>query len=109
MTEKVKQALSTIRSFGICFGGASLESGIEPTVGRADSGRIEVDFEELVEDLVPALKERDSAFGLSSMSSDSSSMRCKIWSRSCSRLFCQRGTVPAAVAGVRTRPGRPTL
>ncbi|WP_411720441.1 AAA family ATPase [Mycetocola sp.] len=64
MTEKVKQALSTIRSFGISFGGASLEVGIEPAIGRADSGRIEVDFEELIEDLVPALKERDSAFGL---------------------------------------------
>lgn len=64
MTDKVRQALSTIRSFGISFGGASLEVGIEPSEGRADSGRIEVDFEELLEDLVPALKERNSAFGL---------------------------------------------
>ena len=64
MTDKVKQALGTIRSFGISFGGASLEFGVEAAAGRADSGRIEVDFEELIEDLVPALKERNSAFGL---------------------------------------------
>lgn len=63
-SQKVKQALATVKSFGLSFGGASLELGIEAATGRADSGQIEVDFEELLEDLVPALLEQKSAFGL---------------------------------------------
>jgi hypothetical protein len=64
VTPAVKAALSTVRSFSIAFGGASLELGIEPAQGRSDSGQIEVDFEELVEDLAPALQAASSAFAL---------------------------------------------
>lgn len=63
-TDRVKRALGTVRSFSLSLGVASVELGIEPAAGRADSGQIEIDFEELVEDLAPALKETRSAFAL---------------------------------------------
>ncbi|WP_136709032.1 AAA family ATPase [Agromyces sp. H66] len=63
-TGKVKQALGTIKSFSLSLGVASVELGLDANPGRADSGQIEIDFEELVEDLAPALREASSAFAL---------------------------------------------
>jgi hypothetical protein len=62
--ERMKTALGTVRSFSLSLGVASLDLGIEPSQGRADSGQIEVDFEEVIEDLAPALQENSSAFGI---------------------------------------------
>jgi hypothetical protein len=64
MSEAVHHALGTIRSFSARLGDIGFEVGVEPAKGRADSGRIDVDLLELVEDLVPALHERQIAFGL---------------------------------------------
>lgn len=64
LSDAVKRALGTIRSFSAELGGVGFEISIEPAEGRADSGRIDVDFLELVEDLVPALRERQVAFGV---------------------------------------------
>ncbi|ROQ60523.1 AAA ATPase-like protein [Rathayibacter sp. PhB152] len=63
-SEAVRRALGTIRSFSAELGGVGFEIAVEPAEGRADSGRIDVDLLELVEDLVPALHERQIAFGV---------------------------------------------
>jgi hypothetical protein len=63
-TERVKRALGTVKSFSLSLGVASVELGLDAAAGRADSGQIEVDFEEVVEDLAPALRETSSAFAL---------------------------------------------
>lgn len=64
VSERVREALGTVTSFSASLGFASVSVGIAPTAGRGDSGHIEIDFEELVEDLAPALKESSTAFGL---------------------------------------------
>ncbi|MGD8194072.1 ATP-binding protein [Herbiconiux sp. P18] len=63
-TEQVVNALRSIKSFSLSLGVASIELGVEPAQGRADSGEIEIDLEEVLEDLAPALTSADSAFGL---------------------------------------------
>ena len=63
-TAVVKEALRTVKSFSLSLGVASIEIGLEAAQGRADSGQLEVDFEEVVEDLAPALRETSSAFAL---------------------------------------------
>lgn len=51
-------ALRTISSFNVSVAG--FEFGVEREVGRADSGNLEVDLEELVQDLIPALRKAGS-------------------------------------------------
>jgi hypothetical protein len=63
-SDAVRAALASVSSFGASFGGVGFDIGIEPAAGRANTGRIEVDLEELVEDLVPALLENTTAFVL---------------------------------------------
>ena len=63
-TSRIKEAVKTISSFSATVGVAGAEFGFETTQGRADSGSIEIDLEEMVEDLALALKEERSAFGL---------------------------------------------
>ncbi|WP_426625727.1 ATP-binding protein [Leifsonia sp. McL0607] len=63
-TNAVKDALRTVKSFSLSLGVASIEIGVDSAPGRADSGQLEVDFEEVVEDLAPALKQTSSAFAL---------------------------------------------
>jgi len=63
-TDAVKEALRTVKSFSLSLGVASIAIGLEAAPGRADSGQLEVDFEEVVEDLAPALRETASAFAL---------------------------------------------
>ncbi|KQR44298.1 hypothetical protein ASF82_12530 [Frigoribacterium sp. Leaf164] len=63
-TQRVVDALRSVTSFSVSFGGAALELGVEPFKGRADSGNIDIDFEELMEDLAPALREQGGVFGV---------------------------------------------
>lgn len=63
-TTVVKEALRTVKSFSLSLGVASIEIGLDAAPGRADSGQLEVDFEEMVEDLAPALHQTSSAFAL---------------------------------------------
>lgn len=64
LSTKLRTALGTVKSFSLSLGVASIEFGIDAAAGRGDSGQIEVDFEELVEDLSVALRESSRAFGL---------------------------------------------
>ena len=64
VTDAVRRALGTVQSFSVSVGVAAFEIGIEPNPGRADSGQIEIDFEELVADLAPALLGDARAFAL---------------------------------------------
>lgn len=63
-TEAVRRAFSTLTSFSLSLGVAGLEIAREQPSGRASSGRLEVDLEELIEDFAPALRESSSAIGL---------------------------------------------
>lgn len=63
-TDVIRRALGTVKSFSLSLGVASVEMGVDATHGRGDSGQIELDFEELIEDLAPALAESSSAFAL---------------------------------------------
>ncbi|WP_146244181.1 ATP-binding protein [Curtobacterium sp. MCBD17_032] len=61
MTSQAATALAAVRSFGVAFGWVSVDLGVEPAVGRADTGVAEIDLQETVEDLAPALTERGTA------------------------------------------------
>lgn len=62
-TDKVREALSTIESFSIKAGVGPVSGDLTvKTSGRADSGNIEMDLEDLVADVVPAL--RDESIGM---------------------------------------------
>ncbi len=65
LTDKVKAALGTIESFSVKAGVGPVAVGveIEPT-GRAATGDIELDLEDLVMDVVPALREANIAMAL---------------------------------------------
>jgi hypothetical protein len=60
----VQRALGTVTSFGVHFGNIGFDLGFSAVEGRADSGVIEIDLEELVEDLTPALREQNRALAL---------------------------------------------
>jgi hypothetical protein len=64
VSESVRRALGTVRSFGLSFGGISIDLGVDATPGRADTGTLEIDLQEAVEDLVPALRERGIALAV---------------------------------------------
>jgi len=64
LSEGLRRALGTVKSFSVSVGVVAVEIGVESAHGRADSGQIEIDFEELVEDLAPALLESSSAFAI---------------------------------------------
>lgn len=64
LSSAVRGALGTVKSFGAQFGGLGLSVEIEPSTGRADSGVVEIDLEELVEDLAPALTEQQRTLAL---------------------------------------------
>jgi hypothetical protein len=57
----LRQALGSIASFSAQLGVTGIDIGVELARGRADSGSIEVDLEEMVEDLCTALGEKHSA------------------------------------------------
>lgn len=58
------EALSTIQSFSVSAGPGGVSAGVDLTGGRAGSGRLDVDLEELVADLSEPLAAEHSAFGL---------------------------------------------
>lgn len=64
ISEAVSSALGTVKSFGISLAGPTLQFDVPAANGRADSGRLDVDLEELVEDLAPALSAASSAFAI---------------------------------------------
>lgn len=57
----MKEALGSIASFSAKLGVTGIDIGVGLNVGRADSGSIEVDLEEMVEDTSLALAEQRSA------------------------------------------------
>lgn len=57
----LKHALGSIASFSAQLGVTGIDIGVDLNRGRADSGSIEVDLEEMVEDLATALAEKRSA------------------------------------------------
>lgn len=64
ITDRVRTALQSVTAFNIKVGASGIDLGVELEAGRADSGDIEVDLPELVQDLCAALQEDGSAFGL---------------------------------------------
>ena len=61
---RLRAALETISAFGVKVGAGGIDLGVQVERGRADSGDIEVDMPELVQDLSAVLSEAGSAFGL---------------------------------------------
>ncbi|MEP6813999.1 MAG: AAA family ATPase [Marmoricola sp.] len=64
VTDRIKQALQSVSAFSLSLGAKGIDLGVTIEPGRADSGDIEVDLPELVQDLCLALAEQGSAFGL---------------------------------------------
>lgn len=64
LVDRVKTALQSVAAFNLKLGVTGLDLGVELAPGRADSGDIEVDLPELVQDLCAALAEDGSAFGV---------------------------------------------
>ena len=61
----MQRAVGTIKSFSVGIPGiAQLTFGEGPTTGRADSGRLDVDFEDLIDDVGPILRDRSSALAV---------------------------------------------
>jgi hypothetical protein len=63
-SERFRRALGSIESFKLQVGVTGVSLDVKPTAGRADSGDLETDLGELVEDLTAALAEDGLAFGL---------------------------------------------
>lgn len=64
LTSRMRNALGTIASFNARIGATGIELGVAMNHGRADSGDVEVDLLELVDDVASALAEQGRAFGL---------------------------------------------
>ncbi|MFC5382093.1 ATP-binding protein [Aquipuribacter nitratireducens] len=66
LSDAWKRALGTISSFSVAAGatGVELSLGVDPMRGRGDTGDPETDLEELVRDMVPALKESGIGLGV---------------------------------------------
>lgn len=64
LSGRMREALGVISSFNAKIGAIGIELGVERSTGRADSGDVEVDLLELVEDVSAALGEKDRAFGV---------------------------------------------
>lgn len=62
--EHIQEALRSISSFSATVGVSGVDFGFERNPGRADSGKIEIDLEEMIEDLSLALKNDYSAFAI---------------------------------------------
>ncbi|MEE6282908.1 ATP-binding protein [Georgenia sp. MJ170] len=63
-SEKMRSALGTISSFNAKIGATGISLGVDLSDGRADSGDVEVDLLELVEDVALALGEKRRAFAI---------------------------------------------
>ncbi|KRE76666.1 ATP-binding protein [Arthrobacter sp. Soil761] len=60
----VKDVLGSIGSFNISLGAAGVSATLGTTTGRADSGNLDIDLEELVEDLATAMAKSKAGFGI---------------------------------------------
>lgn len=58
LTDKLRTALETIGAFSLKLGVAGVELGVERREGRADTGDLGFDLEELITDAAPALREQ---------------------------------------------------
>jgi hypothetical protein len=63
-SDAVRSALATIESFAVSAGVGGIKVDAQFRPGRANTGDIELDIEELVADLVPALRESKIALGI---------------------------------------------
>ncbi|WP_380170672.1 ATP-binding protein [Kineococcus sp. DHX-1] len=66
LTDTWRRALGTISSFSAAAGatGVEVSLGVDPSRGRGDTGDAEMDLEELVHDMVPALQESRTGLGI---------------------------------------------
>jgi hypothetical protein len=64
LRERLGVAIGSIGSFSARVGVGGLTLGIEPTKGRADSGELELDLEEMVEDVALAMREQGAGFAI---------------------------------------------
>ena len=63
-SRSIIDALRSVTSFSLSVAGTGVALVVDPAPGRADSGQVDVDLEELVEDLAPALAEHGGVFGV---------------------------------------------
>ena len=61
---RVGEALASVTSFGVSIAGLGFSLGVAPNPVRANSGQVDVDLIELLEDLGPALVENSTALGI---------------------------------------------
>lgn len=62
--EDVKDAIATMASFSFSVAGVTINVGTDRSDHRSNSGVLEIDLEELVADLAPALNRNDSALAI---------------------------------------------
>ncbi|MBG6216121.1 hypothetical protein IWX75_000558 [Arthrobacter sp. CAN_A6] len=62
--DRLREAFGTIQSFNLALGVPGIKADISMTSNRANSGTIDIDLEELVEDVSIALKTDRSAFAI---------------------------------------------
>lgn len=60
----VKDVLGSIGSFNVTLGFTGVSATLGTTAGRADSGNLDIDLEELVEDLATAMAKSKAGFGI---------------------------------------------
>ena len=64
VAQRTRDALGSVAAFNLKLGTSGIDLGVEVVPGRADSGAIDVDFREVVEDLAGALGDEGRTFGL---------------------------------------------
>ena len=64
LSARMLRALQSVAAFNAKVGATGIDLGIQLAPGRADSGDVEVDLRELVQDLCVALQEDHGTFGL---------------------------------------------
>ena len=60
----MKEVLGSIGSFNLTLGATGVSASLGLTEGRADSGNLDIDLEELVEDIATAMSKTRSGFGI---------------------------------------------
>lgn len=64
VAQRTRAALASVAAFNLKLGTSGIDLGVEIVPGRADSGAIDIDFREVVEDLSGALRDEGRTFGL---------------------------------------------
>lgn len=60
----IKDVMGSIGSFNVTLGFTGVSATLGTTAGRADSGNLDIDLEELVEDLAKAMAKSEAGFGI---------------------------------------------